>query len=132
MFKILHAENITSTAGLFGEIFCLPFGHKANGFQCANILIGDPKAEDVRSIFEPDGNTEFIKFDSSARWPHILKTLGIFSSNGQARKAGWDKDVEMGFDEAIFKKKRHIIFIFKASENRVKRFFRELLKRATK
>lgn len=102
-------------------------GDRANGFTCSNIIIGDPPKKDINFLFEPTKNTKFIKFDDSVKWAHILKALGIFSSNGQARKSGWDKDVDMGWSEAVFKKKRHIIFILKAPISPTKNMFRKII-----
>ena len=39
----------------------------------------------------------------------------------------WDKDVDMGWSEAVFKKKRHIIFILKAPISPTKNMFRKII-----
>lgn len=110
-------ETISSEQVKFSEIFTLPIKHKANGFQCVNVIIGEVNEQDINDMFGPlTGEEEFIGTNTDAQWCHLLKELDIFPSISQARKNGWDKPIELGFSEAIFKKKRKIIFIFKGIE----------------
>ena len=106
--KIVSAENVK-----FNEVFMVPIKHKANGFQAVNVLIGNISEEDIEALFGPlTGIEEFVAFDSSVVWGHVLKALGIFPSVSQARKNGWE-EIECGFHEAIFKKKRKVLFVLK-------------------
>jgi len=87
------------------------------GFQTANVVIGSPLAEDVESLFQPEEDEVILWVPEEFRWAHLLKHLGIFKSAGQARKNGWDKDIPEGWSEAVFKKQRKAIFVFKATRH---------------
>lgn len=104
--------NITSDkTKAFDHIVTVP-STKFSGFQSANIIIGRPDSRDIESLFDP-GEEPIIEIPEDFRWPQLLKHLGIFSSTGQARKNGWDKDIPEGWSEVIFKKKRKVIFVLK-------------------
>jgi len=98
----------------FDEVFISPAKHKASGFQCVNVIVGDVSDEDIESIFGPlTGNEVFVKCDIKSQWGHLLKALSIFKSVSLARKNGWNKDIEPGFSEAVFKKQCKALFVLK-------------------
>lgn len=122
--KVLKPEQVK-----FSEIFSLPAKHKANGFQCVNVIIGSASRRDIKEMFGPlTGQEEFIRIDTNAQWGHLLKELSVFPSISQARKNGWDKDIECGFSEAMFRKKRKIVFVFKQSPTPIQRLLMRLRK----
>ena len=51
--------------------------------------------------------------DTGTMWCQVLKELGIFDSVNMARKNGWNKTMEPGFSEAMFKRQRKVVFLFK-------------------
>ncbi|KKK84067.1 hypothetical protein LCGC14_2787090 [marine sediment metagenome] len=107
--KILKPKQVR-----FHETFSIPIKHKANGFQCVNVIIGGVSRRDIKSVFGPlTGKEEIVRINIDAQWGHLLKELGIFPSISQARKNGWDKPIELGFSEVMFKKKRKVIFVLK-------------------
>ena len=91
---------------------------KFSGFLSANVIIGSPIADNVESLFGPMEDGEVIVWaPADCRWPQLLKLLGVFPSAGQARKNGWDKDIEEGWSEALFKKQRKAVFILKVTRD---------------
>ena len=88
-----------------------------NGFLSANIIIGNPSAEDVETLFQPETNEPIIIVPDQFKWPQLLKLLGVFKSAGQARKNGWDREIPEGWSEAVFKKQRKAIFVLKVIRN---------------
>lgn len=91
-----------------------------------NILIGDWTLQDRVQLFGfPDAphflpEDRFIEMPLNTRWPEIMVKLGLFSSVTQARKNGWDKDIQNGWtEEIIFREKKskiHFISIWKVPE----------------
>jgi len=80
----------------------------------ANILIGDVTEEDKLLFFGPLYDFDkFTQADPNFRYPQLLKELGFFKSSGQARKAGWDKDIPLGWSEHTIGKLRRRLYIFK-------------------
>jgi len=72
------------------------------------ILIGNWQESDKELFFGPlTGNEEWHEFDIDTPWSTIMAELKLFPSKGQARKNGWDKDVEWGFDDFTFGKVKH-------------------------
>jgi hypothetical protein len=82
-----------------------------DGFQAQGIIIGDAFQSDLDGLF--DSNDTLVQFGLDAQWPQVLKALSIFKSGSDARRNGWDKDVDNGWSEARFKKQRKTIFCFK-------------------
>ena len=77
------------------------------------------KDEDIFLVFgdflegEP---IEVIKVDKNLPMSTLLKDLKIFTSSSQARKAGWDSTIPLGFSQFIVGKKKHVITIWNPSE----------------
>ncbi len=79
-----------------------------------NILIGDWTERDKDVIFGPiEPQDEFFEFEKSTRWPQIMLDVGLFSSKGNARKNGWDKNVQSGFSMFSFGKLKHLVTVWK-------------------
>ena len=107
--QIVKPENAA-----FNKVFIISMPHKANGFQCMDVIIGDVGGSDISDIFGPlDDEEEFVRGEVIWDWAHLLKAAGIFPSNSQARKNGWNKPIDEGFSEVWFKKARKVIFVFK-------------------
>jgi len=88
------------------------FSQKLTGLQEFNILIGVTEEGDKELFFGPlSPEDEFIELPADVRWPQLLVKIGMFPSLGQAKKNGWDKDIEPGFSEHKVGKRR--IFILK-------------------
>ena len=65
-----------------------------------NILIGNPDERNVEVCFGPLlPDDDFIQMDAETRWPQLLKAIGAFRSTSQARKNGWNKDIEEGWSQ---------------------------------
>ena len=47
---------------------------------------------------------------------HIMKEVGIFTSVGDARKNGWNKEIPEGFSYYTVGKKKHNVFILKTGK----------------
>lgn len=79
-----------------------------------NVLVGSLPESDRDLFFGPlDGSETWIELDSDARWPDIMSAAGIFPSKSQARKNGWDKEVEPGFTHIKVGKLKHCITVLK-------------------
>jgi hypothetical protein len=86
-----------------------------------NILIGDGIIEEVDwpLFFNPMPMEKFIRLEPQARFPHLMRQLGIFPSASQAIKAGWDKDIPEGLSHWVIgkgKSTRKDIWILKISK----------------
>lgn len=76
-----------------------------------HVLLGNWLESDKDLFFGPlKGNEVFIT-PSSQRMANLLVELNIFSSNSQARKAGWNDDIPKGYSEWEIGKLRTKIFI---------------------
>ena len=100
--KIVKAEDITTTK-LWDDV--------VDGFQAQGVIIGDAFQSDLDGLFDADD--VLIQFTLGAQWPQVLKALGIFKSGSDAKRNGWDKQIDNGWSEAKFKRQRKIIFCFK-------------------
>jgi len=82
-----------------------------------NVMIGGLLESDKELFFGPLDNSEtWIILPINARWPEVLAAATVFSSKTQARKSGWDKDVEPGFSEITIGKLKHKITVLKEFE----------------
>lgn len=109
--------NVTEDAKNTFKVVQMASGLKSTGFLTANVIVGDVSDDDIDLLFGPDEDEVVITVPTDFRWPQLLKLLGVFSSAGQARKNGWDKDIEEGWSEALFKKQRKAVFILKVTAN---------------
>ena len=80
-----------------------------------NILIGSPTQRDIDLIFLPTDKDTFVTLPESFQFPHLLKEIGAFKSNTQARKNGWDKPIPDGYTE--IKVGRRYIYILKVTKD---------------
>ena len=80
-----------------------------------NILIGKWVGRDKDLFFGPENAfvDEWFAFVPEERWPRILKKVGLFPSTNQARKNGWDRDVQPGFSCFKFGKLKHDVCVLK-------------------
>ena len=79
-----------------------------------NIVIGDVDFNFIDILFGPWSNGDsLIKLSNNVRWPELLKSIGIFSSTSQARKNGWNKDIQTGWTNITIGKLRNRICIIK-------------------
>lgn len=73
---------------------------------------------DIISLFcghdEGDPLEPIAWFDDGWTLAHVMKDAGIFPSVSQARKAGWDRDVEIGFREYTVGKRRLKVYTLKS------------------
>ena len=53
-----------------------------------------------------------------ARWTmaHVMHKAGVFPSVGQARKAGWGKDIVWGWSDFVVGKKKTLVCVWCPSE----------------
>lgn len=68
----------------FGTVFIVPDA-------CPDVFL-------EHFLKENEGLPLFVA-PSTWRMPQLLKALGAFDSTGDARKNGWDKEIQTGFDE---------------------------------
>lgn len=114
-FFLKRKFNLANDAdGTFKHIVNTP-GQKFSGFLSANVVIGSPTVKDIEMLFEPEEDEVLILAPDEFMWPQLLKLLGVFKSAGQARKNGWDKPIEEGWNEALFKKQRKAVFVLKVT-----------------
>ena len=79
-----------------------------------NILIGNISETDKNTLFGPlYPFDEFKEFPIDTKMPNLLKELGFFKSNGQARKAGWKDEIPVGWSSFTIGKKKRQIHILK-------------------
>lgn len=71
-----------------------------------NVLIGNWEESDKELFFGPLTGQEIWVVPNHDSMPQLLKELELFSSNSQARKAGWDGSVAHGFSDLTIGKKR--------------------------
>lgn len=81
--------------------------HPADHFMEHNILLGSFLESDKELFFGPlRPHDIFIIEDHLLEYhgcgmAHLLKTLGLFESSSQARKAGWTMQVPKGYSEFV-------------------------------
>lgn len=80
-----------------------------------NILIGSGiRKGDKESFFGPaKENDEFFEAKHDDRWPDVLVQVGLMQSKSQAKRSGWNKDIEEGFNSFTFGKLKHRISVLK-------------------
>lgn len=77
-----------------------------------NILMGEYADYDKELFFGPVEDQVFTEFPNLyCSLAHLFTQLGLFSSNSQARKAGWGKEVPQGYSEYTIGKLRTKIYI---------------------
>jgi hypothetical protein len=83
-----------------------------------NVLLGtEIRPSWTEKLFGPSQEGEFaIVCPRNFRWPQLLARLGCFPSTSQARKNGWDRDIEGGWSEVTIGKARRI-YIYVLKEN---------------
>ena len=68
--------------------------------------------KDIRFVHTLIGLDQNAKeFDPNWTMAHLMFTAGIFSSISQARKAGWNHRIPLGFSQHTVGKKREVISI---------------------
>lgn len=80
------------------------------------ILIGrDPFNAFNRRACNLDSTAPIFLAPESWRMPQVLKALGAFASAGDAARNGWNKDIDSGMSQHVFKLNRILgcITIFK-------------------
>ena len=78
-----------------------------------NVLIGDMSLEDIELFFGPIYDFDDFAHYDDIKMPVLLKQLGFFNSNGQARKAGWKDEIPFGWSSYTIGKKRKELHILK-------------------
>jgi len=82
-----------------------------------NIVIGDFVTEkDIELMFSGE---IVCKMPENIRFPVVMRLCGVFKSNNEARRNGWDKDIPEGFSEWVVGKKAIRITILKATKERI-------------
>ena len=75
-----------------------------------NFTIGTVLTSDLDLFFGPDETVTHLP--ATTTWPDVLVTCGVFSSKGQARKAGWEGTIPEGFsDQRIGKRKVRVTIL---------------------
>jgi hypothetical protein len=88
--------------------------HMSHGHIDVNVLVGDTPDSDKELFFGPlEESDVWIKLSSDARWPDVMAAAGIFTSKSQARKNGWDKDIDEGFTDIRVGKLKHRVTVLK-------------------
>jgi hypothetical protein len=79
----------------------------------ANIIIGEEQEGDRDLFFGPLGDSDvFTTFpEGDHLWANVLADLGVFTSRSQARKAGWNRPVELGFSDVTIGKLKHRVTV---------------------
>lgn len=83
-----------------------------------NILIGNIIESDKDLFFGPLREWDTFQTVEDQNLAKLLASLGLFSSGGQARKAGWDKAIPEGFSDFIVGKLKTRITILKITKER--------------
>lgn len=82
-----------------------------------NILVGDKWVEEDKELFfGPLSTEEFIIITEPMKMAHLLYKLNLFTSVGQAKKAGWDKEIPAGYSEFVIGKLKKELFILNITE----------------
>lgn len=79
------------------------------------VLIGSGAEESDKELFfgPLQENDIFVEAGDDVKMFHLMGSLGFFRSNSEARKNGWNKDVEDGFSEFKIGKKKIELTILK-------------------
>lgn len=78
-----------------------------------NVLIGNWEESDIDLFFGPVTVPDRFVLCKDSSMAKLLADLGLFSSIGQAKKAGWSIPIPEGFSEWEIGKKRTRITILK-------------------
>lgn len=74
-----------------------------------NVLVGDVLDTDLDLFFGPLRDTDvFLRVPEGTMWGKVLVACGAFSSRGEARRNGWNKPIERGFDLFRMGKKKRL------------------------
>ena len=81
--------------------------------RSVNILVGDHWEERDKDLFFGPlrDDDEWFYFPAGATWPTVMGDTGLFSSRSQARKAGWNRPVEPGFQDFRLGKLKHHVAV---------------------
>jgi len=71
-----------------------------------NVLLGNFEDGDKDLFFGPLTESDVWVTPDHNSLPQLLKELGFFESNSQARKAGWDGQIPRGFSDFVIGKKK--------------------------
>jgi hypothetical protein len=78
--------------------------------------VNDHDADMFMGPFEPtDGPV--IRFPESWTMAHIMQAAGIFKSVTEAKKNGWDKPIDRGFQHQVVTKRKIHIWILNKLES---------------
>ena len=102
-------NTIIKTDSYDVKIFIAPYWPDDSDLNVFKCWEEDPLFQLVETIF---------LFPVETRFPELLKSFGCFDSTSEARRAGWDKNIESGFSEIFVKRKSQpwkskIFYIFK-------------------
>ncbi len=78
--------------------------------------VSDFDAEMFMGPFD-DTDGPIIRFPSSWTMAHIMHEVGIFKSVTEARKNGWDKPIDRGFQHLVVTKRKIHIWILNKLES---------------
>lgn len=81
-----------------------------------NVLIGNGVQESDKELFfgPLTKDDKFITMQDNVRWPDVLVECNIFKSKNDARRNGWNKEIEEGFtDRQRLGKLKHRIIVLK-------------------
>ena len=82
-----------------------------------NILVRNQfSREDDAKLFFGDESVKRIN-EASMDFLTILKDANVFSSKGQARKAGWSREIQEGFNQIRVGKFKHLITMFRPTKD---------------
>ena len=105
----------------FSSVFFKGKVAKLPDFGC--VLVHDVDIPDdlMELIKEISINPESPVFLAPVRWrlPNVLKAVGAFESTSQARKNGWDDDIDEGMTEVVIRiaKRRGVLTIHKVTKD---------------
>ena len=83
---------------------------KRNEFNFVSETVSDADNESLMGPFEDDDGP-FIRFPSFWTMAHIMHASGIFKSVNEARKNGWNKPIQPGFQHLVVTKRKINIYI---------------------
>jgi hypothetical protein len=83
-----------------------------------NILVGDHWLETDKDLFfgPLEDRDEFFVFPSGVMWAAVMGDTKLFSSRSQARKAGWNRPVEDGFQDFRHGGLKHHVAVLNIAE----------------
>ena len=81
-------------------------------WMAINVVIGESSDKEILEWFgENPSDISIVQLPAESKWPDVLAAIGIFKSKSQARKNGWNKEVDLFWEEAEFKKKKIKVFV---------------------